>query len=150
MTIKRAADKPPLSVECIGKLLDADNSLSRGTGCWLIWHGQPDQPDRTINCASDHLWTDDTKNDEDCRFIAKLRFIAHSLDARLFTEEGDDITDSDETVSDPPFQGEQLGFFGSLWALVKFIGTIVLLPVFFLGLIVRLVWHLHPWRRKGR
>lgn len=148
ITIKRTAPKPPLGVEFIYAVLGKDNSLTRSTGGWLIWNGQPDQPERMINIASDHLWTDDTKNDAECVFLAKLRLIAHQLDARVFTEEGDDITDSDQSDSESQFQGQQAGFFGSLWALLMFIGTLVLLPVFFLWLIVRLVWNLHPWRKK--
>ena len=95
-TIKRAADKPPLTPEEIARLIEADASLSGGDKEPIVWTSPTDGRKRYINVATDHLWTDDLKGDGDAQVLEildKLRSMARILDARVFGEEDGDITD---------------------------------------------------------
>ena len=92
LTIKRAADKPLLSPQDFERLVKEDASLSGGRIEPIYWTS-PTGVKRYINIESDNLWTDDVKNDEDDQFLNKLCSIARCLDARVFGEEGEDVTD---------------------------------------------------------
>ena len=95
-TIKRAADKPPLTPRDIERLVKADASLSGGDKEPIIWTNHTDGRQRYINVETDHLWTDDLKGDDDSQVLAildKLRGMAGSMDARVFGEGDGDITD---------------------------------------------------------
>ena len=95
-TIKRAADKPPLTPEEIARLIKADASLSGGDKEPIVWTSPTDGRKRYINVEPDHLWTDDLKGDGDAQVLEildKLRSMAGILDARVFGDGDGDITD---------------------------------------------------------
>lgn len=71
-TIKRAADKPPLTPEEIARLIEADASLSGGDKEPIVWTSPTDGRKRYINVATDHLWTDDLKGDGDAQVLEAL------------------------------------------------------------------------------
>src|SRR5437773_12523306 len=95
-TIRRAADKPPLTPQEIESLIKADASLSGGAKEPLVWISPTNGRKRYINVETDHLWTDDLKGDSDAQVLEildKLRSMAEILDARVFGEGDGDITD---------------------------------------------------------
>jgi hypothetical protein len=103
-TIKRAADKPPLTPEEFTRLIKADASLSGGDKAPIVWTSPTNGRKRYISVETDHLWTDDLKGDSDAQVLEildKLRSMAGILDARVFGDDDGDITDPDPGV-DPP------------------------------------------------
>ena len=97
VTIKRVETKPPLNAADVRRLVEQDSSLSGGDQEPIIWTDPTGGKTRYINCVdpeTGELETDDMRGDEDsiCRFLDKLRSIAHTLDARVFGE-GEDITE---------------------------------------------------------
>jgi hypothetical protein len=100
VSIKRSAEKPPLTQEDFNRIVKEDSSLSGGQREPIIWTDPTSGQKRYINTApeSGELSTDDTRGDDDsiCRFLDKLRSIARLLDARV-SGEGEDITDPTPT-----------------------------------------------------
>ena len=122
VTIKRAADKPPLTPQEIERLIKADTSLSGGDKEPIVWTSPTDGRKRYINVATDHLSTDDLKGDSDAQVLEildKLRSMAGILDARVFGEGDEDITDPGV---DPP---KRTGCTSVIVCAVAFIGVVI-------------------------
>jgi len=122
-TIKRAADKPPLTSEEIARLIKSDASLSGGDKEPIVWTSPTDGRKRYINVETDHLWTDDLKGDGDVQVLEildKLRSMAGILDARVFGDGDGDITDPGV---DPP---NRAGCTTVIACAVVFIGVVAI------------------------
>lgn len=134
--IKRAADKPSLTGDDIERLLGADRSLVKVDERLIEWS----QPQRVtplhINVETDRLWTDSIREEIQDVFLTKLREIARYLDARVYGEEGEDLTDElDEDLG---------GFRNGFAAVMGFVVFAVMIPVVAITFVFRLPWAL--WR----
>ncbi len=134
--IKRAADKPSLTGDDIERLLGADRSLVKVDERLIEWS----QPQRVtplhINVETDRLWTDSIREEIQEVFLIKLREIARYLDARVYGEEGEDLTDElDEDLG---------GFRNGFAAVMGFVVFAVMIPVVAITFVFRLPWAL--WR----
>lgn len=134
--IKRAADKPSLTGDDIERLLGADRSLVKVDERLIEWS----QPQRVtplhINVETDRLWTDSIREEIQDVFLTKLREIARYLDARVYGEEGEDLTDE--------FDEDLRGFRNGFAAVMGFIVFAVLIPFLAITVVFRLPWVL--WR----
>ncbi|MDX1527924.1 MAG: hypothetical protein R3337_04805 [Gammaproteobacteria bacterium] len=134
--IKRVAEKPSLAMKDIERLLGADRSLVKADETVIEWS----QPHRItplhIYVEHDRLWTDSIREEIQDVFLTKLREIARYLDARVYGEEGEDLTDEVE---------EDLGSFRNGFAAVMgFVVFAVMIPVIAITFVFRLPWAL--WR----
>ncbi len=101
-TIKRETDKPPLTPEEFVRLIEADESLSGGHQEPIVWTNPASGETFYINAETDRLWTDDLGGDSETRaleMLDKLRNIAGELDARVYGDGEEDIT---EPSNGPP------------------------------------------------
>ena len=134
--IKRADEKPSLTSKDIERLLGADRSLVK-VGEKLIEWSQPQRVTPLhINVEADRLWTDSIREEFQETFLTKLREIARYLDARVYGEEGEDLTEK---------LAEDLGGFrNGFAAIMGFIVFAVMIPVVAITFVLRLPWAL--WR----
>ena len=134
--IKRAADEPSLTGDDIERLLGADRSLVKVDEKLIEWS----QPQRVtplhINVEADRLWTDSIREEIQEVFLTKLREIARYLDARVYGEEGEDLTDE--------FHENPGGLRNGFAAVMGFIVFAVMIPVVAITVVFRLPWAL--WR----
>jgi len=136
ITIKRPAGKIPLAALDFEGLIREDRSLSRTIGNQIVWFDSEEEEGFYINIDGDCLWTDGIGGDSTHHALAKLRNIAVRLDARVFGEEGEDITERSATG---PIDAKQ-----STFGLVLYMAS---LPFLLLLLLVRLPWSLWKlWR----
>ena len=134
--IKRPVDQLSLTGDDIERLLGADRSLVKVDNKVIEWS----QPHRVtplhIYVENDRLWTDSVREEIQEVFLIKLREIARYLDARVYGEEGEDLTDEFD---------EDLGSFRNGFAAVMgFIVFAVMIPVVAMTVVFRLPWTL--WR----
>ncbi len=94
LSIRRGDDHRPIVSAEVMELLAHDPSLREAENKTIIWTSPTTGQTRYLNQASDHLWTDDVNDDRDLQFLQKLQSIARALEARLFGEEGEDLTES--------------------------------------------------------
>ena len=139
LTIKRAAGKPPLTSQDIERLVTEDGSLAGGGTEPIIWTSPTGKRQRYINADADHLWTDDVKGDDESQvleFLDKFRSIARRLDARVFGEEGEDISDASEQIPAAP-----LSFRNGVLAMLLLVGSLLIMPFLLFWLFIRIFWH---------
>ena len=134
--IKRAADEPSLTGDDIERLLGADRSLVKVDEKLIEWSLLQRVTPLHINVEADRLWTDGTREEIQSVFLTKLREIARYLDARVYGEEGEDLTD--EYDEDPG------GFRNGFAAVMGFIVFAVMIPVIAITVVFCLPWAL--WR----
>ncbi len=134
--IKRVAEKPSLTMKDIERLLGADRSLVKVDEKLIEW-SQPQQVTPLhINVEADRLWTDNIRQEYQEIFFTKLREIARYLDARVYGEEGEDLTDE--------FAEDLGGFRNAFAAIMGFILFAMMIPVVTITFVFRLPWAL--WR----
>ena len=132
--IKRAADKPLLTGDDIERLLGADRSLVKVDEKTIEWSQSHRVTPLHIYVEADRLWTDSIRDAMQDEFLTKLREIARYLDARLYGEEGEDLTDEfDEDLS---------GFRNGFAAAMGLIVFAVMIPVVAVTFVFRLPWAL--------
>lgn len=140
--IKRADEKPSLTVEDIERLLGADRSLIKVDEKLIEWS----QPQRVtplhINVEADRLWTDSIREEFQEIFLTKLREIARCLDARVYGEEGEDLTDE--------FEENLGGFRNGFAAIMGFLLFAVMIPVVAITFVIRFPWALWKISRTLR
>lgn len=137
ISIKRPPGKPPLTLRDFEELMREDASLSRNEGGQIVWFDSKTQKELCIKTENDHLWTDGIRGNHIDHALGKLRGIANRLDARVFGEEGEDITEVDATG---PVSAKQ-----TLAGLFIFI---VSLPFLVLLFLIRLPWMFWKIKRK--
>lgn len=130
--IRRPGDQPSLTPNDFRRLVESDSSLTLTDGRLIIWNGSDNLDPLNVNVESDRLWTDSISSSAEPVHLAKLRDIAKFLDARVFGEEGENLTE--EFPSDPDHPRHGLSAFVGL---VLFVLTI---PVLGLVFVVRLPW----------
>ena len=135
VTIERPAGKSPLRPQDFARLVKNDESLSKTNEGVLIWTHPTIRQDFYLTIESNHLWADGVTRDKTDEFVEKLREIAGRLDARVYGEEGEDITESE---LGPMGAKEKWG--GAVGILL----VMVSMPFFLILFIVRLPWVM--WR----
>jgi hypothetical protein len=131
ITIKRPAGKPSLTTQDYEWLLENDGALSKTSEGTLIWTPPHIQQEFYITLESNHIWTDNIASDESGAFVEKLREIAVQLDARVYDEEGDDITEIDRI----PMSTKE-----KLVSTIGILVTIVSIPFIIILLLIQLPW----------
>jgi hypothetical protein len=139
VTIRRASDKPRLTPEEIARLIKSDLALAGGDKEPIVWTSPTDRRRRSINVETDRLWTDDLKGDNDAQVLEmldKLRSMAAILDARVFGEEGEDITEPSEKIPTASFS-----FKNGVLAILLLVGLVLISPFVAIWFLVRIFWH---------
>ncbi len=137
-TIRRTEHKLPFDRDDVQRLLQADPSLSQLSNGVICWTPPETNRQLHINVDPGELWTDCFGTVDDEAFIEKLRSVANALDARLWDEEGTDIT-SPEAGKPPKFLGVLAPF------------VLLMLPFAFIVIVARLPWEiLKLLVRRGR
>lgn len=93
VSIERVDGKPCLQPLEIERLLAEDESLSQQRSNLIIWNRPAGGRSHYLNFQDGRLWTDDLGSSGDNHFLEKLRCVAFALDARLRSEEREDMTD---------------------------------------------------------
>ncbi len=136
ITIRRPPGAPPLTRRDFQQVVDSDESLSNMDGGGLVWTSPDSRREFYITQESDHLWTDGVRGEEADNFLYKLSEIAGRLDARVYGEEGEDLTDPG--TSPVMGAGEKLGMI---------IGVLLLmLSIPFLLIIFMIRLPVYAWR----
>lgn len=130
--VRRPGDQPSLTPDDFQRLIESDSSLTLTDGRLIIWNGPEDFDPLNVNVESDRLWTDSIGGSAQATYLKKLREIAKFLDANVFGEEGEDLSDEFPSDPDDPRHG-----ISALVGLALFILTIPVLALFF---VVRLPW----------
>ena len=130
--VRRPADRSSLTRDDFERLVESDSSLTLTDERLIVWNGPENLDPLNVNVESDRLWTDSIGGRAQTNYLEKLREIARFLDAKVFGEEGEDLTEEFPSDPDHPRHGVS-AFVG----LVLFIVTI---PVLALLFVVRLPW----------
>lgn len=132
LEIRRTEDQPSLTPDDFERLVENDSSLTLTDERLIVWKQSEDLKPLNLNVESDCLWTDGIGGSAEATHLAKLREIARFLDAKVFGEEGEDLTE--DFPSDPDHRRHGVS---AVVGLVLFVLTI---PVLALVFVVRLPW----------
>lgn len=130
--VRRPGGQPSLTPDDFERLVANDSSLTLADGRLIVWNGSENLDPLDVNVEPDRLWTDRIGGGAQATYLGKLREIARFLDAKVFGEEGEDLTEDFLVDPDHPRHGVS-AFVG----LVLFILTV---PVLALVFVVRLPW----------
>ena len=98
ITIEHPAGKSPLTPQDFAQFVKNDEYLSKTNDCVLMWKHPNIGQDFYITIETNHLWADGVTRDKADEFVETLRQEAGRLDARIYGEEGKDITQSEPYV----------------------------------------------------
>lgn len=140
--VRRQAQEPGLTPGDIERLLEADRSLVKINDNLIEWSQPEKMKPLYINVEVDRLWTDSIGDETQEIFLNKLREMAGYLDARVYGEEGEDLTDEHLEDRIPSKNG-----FAAIMGFIFFALTI---PFFALAFVLRLPWALWKISRTSR
>lgn len=146
LTVRRSSVAPPLTRSEIEQVLSSSQSFSGDEiGGWRLV-GVPSANELFLNVDEDEAWTDGGREWCSEPALAELRALAGLLNARVFGEEGEDITEATPTDDDLPTE-----HVGKPAIVIAAILAVILAPFILLLAVLRLPWVL--WRLvvlKGR
>ena len=133
--VRRPGNRPSLTLDDFRRLVESDASLTLTDDKLIVWNGSGNLDPLNVNIESDRLWTDSIGGSAQATYLRKLRDIARFLDANVFGEEGENLTE--ENLSDPNYPRHGVSAFIGL---VLFVLTIPILALVFIARLPWVIW----------